>query len=220
MRRSRSESARVRAEERERGRRAVARELRPRVTRPPGGRRRCRQRGGEEPLRSQRGGDSEGVESEGREPVCGGRHEIEIDPPSIDREPSGERVGRGGGAAIPRRHARTGRGQLASWSQTDWQGRRRDQGRAGRADSLARFRYRCPKRSTWRRTSSTLRGSQASYEAMRGDVHRLRLESLVRVTPRVVLRSFPIPPQSWTPKSLPCSGSLFWHTFARRARRP
>lgn len=89
MRRSRSESAGLRVEEWERARLAAGREVRPRVTRPPGGRRRCHQRGGEEPLRSQRGGDSEGVESEGRESVCGGRHEIEIDPPSIDREPSG-----------------------------------------------------------------------------------------------------------------------------------
>jgi hypothetical protein len=159
MRRSRSESAGLRAEDRVRP--APAREVRPRVTRPPGGRRRRRRRGGEEPLRSQRGGDSEGVESEGREPVWSERHEIEIDPPSIDREPSGERVGRGGGAAIPRRHARTGRGQLASWSQTDWQGQhrvpkrpsydyRRSSGDSG--PSVAADLNNCPHVTTERRT--------------------------------------------------------------------
>lgn len=40
-------------------------------------------------LHSQRGGDSAGAKSEGREPVCGDWHRMKIGPPSIDCEPSG-----------------------------------------------------------------------------------------------------------------------------------
>lgn len=187
MRRSRSESAAAFAE-RERVRRLLAREARPVVKQPPVARTRplsptaalplhhrrlrwrpalragtapsrCFQRGGEEPLCRQRGGDrgraecdrssrgcergagsrregEAGAERDGREPGCGDWHERGIDPSPVDREPGGERVGRGGGAATSRRNARTAQRHLASRGLGGWQGLG-DQGRGDSAGILA-----------------------------------------------------------------------------------
>ena len=189
MRRSRSESAGAFAWERERLRRAPARDAWPVVKQPPVARTRplapgagpslhhrrhrwrpalragtapsrCFQRGGEESLRRQRGGDrgraecdrssrgcergagsrregeAAGGEREEREPGCGDWHERGIDPSPVDREPSGERVGCGGGARTPRRLAGAAQRHLASRGRGGWQGLG-DQGRGDSAGILA-----------------------------------------------------------------------------------
>lgn len=57
------------------------------------------------------------------------------DPHLMAHWQSGKRLGRGGGAAIPQRHAELPPWLLASRTLTDWQGRSGDQGEPALASS-------------------------------------------------------------------------------------